>query len=60
MKASAVSFGSGAQTEPGNAVYRLVTDEQWEIAVPVTDKQVVTLSDFRTIKIMPSFRLQAE
>lgn len=27
-KASVVSFDSGAQTEPGNAVYRLVTDEQ--------------------------------
>ena len=46
-----VSFDSGAQTEPGNAVYRLVTDEQWEIAVPVTNKQVVTLSNFSTIKV---------
>ena len=35
-KASVVSFDSGAQTEPGNAVYRLVTDEQWEIAVRYT------------------------
>ena len=50
-KASVVSFDSGAQTEPGNAVYRLVTDEQWEIAVPVTNKQVVTLSNFSTIKV---------
>ena len=51
VKAATVSFGSGAQIEPGNAVYRLITDEQWEIAVPVTDKQVVTLSDFKTIKV---------
>lgn len=50
-KASVVSFDSGAQTKPGNAVYRLVTDEQWEIAVPVTNKQVVTLSNFSTIKV---------
>lgn len=50
-KASVVSFGSGAQTESGNAVYRLVTDEQWKIAVPLTDKQAVTLSDFETIKV---------
>ena len=43
-KASVVSFDSGAQTEPGNAVYRLVTDEQWEIAVPVTNKQVISFT----------------
>ena len=50
-KASSVSFDSGAKTEQGSAVYRLVSDESWKIAIPVTNKQVVTLSNFNTIKV---------
>lgn len=46
-----VSFASGSKAEPGNAVYRLITDEEWKIAVPLTAKQVVTLSTFQTIKV---------
>lgn len=50
-KASSVSFDSGAKTEQGSAIYRLVSDESWKIAIPVTNKQVVTLSNFNTIKV---------
>ncbi|MDD7740146.1 MAG: HlyD family efflux transporter periplasmic adaptor subunit [Lachnospiraceae bacterium] len=39
------------KVSPGDPVYKLITSENWSIAIPVTAKQTVKLSSYQNIKV---------
>ena len=45
------SLKSGDQVAAGDAVYKLVTSEEWSVIFPVTDRQVVRLASRDKIKV---------
>lgn len=42
---------TGDQIQAGDPVYKLITDEQWSILIPVSDKQAVRLESKEQIKV---------
>lgn len=37
--------------DAGTPIYRIITDETWSVFIPLTDKQVIQLSDRSTIRV---------
>ncbi|MCI5649086.1 MAG: HlyD family efflux transporter periplasmic adaptor subunit [Fusicatenibacter sp.] len=51
QKNSASLNSSEKKVTAGDPVYKLITDETWSIAIPVTAKQTVKLSSYQNIKV---------
>ncbi|MDO5336934.1 MAG: HlyD family efflux transporter periplasmic adaptor subunit [Eubacteriales bacterium] len=42
---------TSGQVYPGNDIYTIITDEQWDLIIPLTDKQAVKLADRTSIRV---------
>lgn len=39
------------RVEAGTPIYRIITDENWSVYIPLTDRQVIQLADRNTIRV---------